>query len=182
MAVNGMSGINMYSAGIGGFESGYTASRSAKLAEDADRFSKMLETEQRMGDALQNAAKPETQARIVESGRLNGDYTSTFRGTFTSPSDKAAAPSGMAHNAPNDATIDKTSVLYEKALEFESYFVKIMLSSMRSSVTKTNLIGEENSFAQTMYEDMLYDELAVTMTKNAGFGLADQIYLELYDK
>ena len=30
-----------------------------------------------------------------------------------------------------------------------------------------------------MYEDMLYDELAVSMTKNAGFGLADQIYLEL---
>jgi flagellar protein FlgJ len=50
---------------------------------------------------------------------------------------------------------------------------------MRSTVTKTNLGGEENSFAQSMYEDMLYDEYAVALTKNSGFGLADQIYLEL---
>jgi flagellar protein FlgJ len=30
-----------------------------------------------------------------------------------------------------------------------------------------------------MYEDMLYDEYATSMTKNAGFGLADQIYMQL---
>jgi flagellar protein FlgJ len=30
-----------------------------------------------------------------------------------------------------------------------------------------------------MYEDMLYDEYAKDYTKNAGFGLADQVYLEV---
>ena len=92
-----------------------------------------------------------------------------------------ALPSGAAANSGSHTaqTIDKTSKLYEKSLELESYFVKIMLSSMRNSVTKTSLNGEENSYAQKMYEDMLYDELATVMTKNAGFGLADQIYMQL---
>ncbi|MBQ3686363.1 MAG: rod-binding protein, partial [Treponema sp.] len=29
------------------------------------------------------------------------------------------------------------------------------------------------------YEDMLYDNYAEALTKDAGFGLADQIYIEL---
>jgi flagellar protein FlgJ len=54
-----------------------------------------------------------------------------------------------------------------------------MLSAMRNSISRSNLTGDQNKFARDMYEDMLYDELTVSMTKNAGFGLADQIYLEL---
>ena len=54
-----------------------------------------------------------------------------------------------------------------------------MLSSMRNTVTKTNLSGKQNEYAQNMYEDMLYDELSTTITKSAGFGLADQIYIQL---
>ena len=48
---------------------------------------------------------------------------------------------------------------------------------MRKTVSKSGLGG--NDFASQMYEDMLYDEYAASMTKNAGFGLADQIYLSL---
>ncbi|MBQ9908877.1 MAG: rod-binding protein, partial [Treponema sp.] len=73
-------------------------------------------------------------------------------------------------------TIDRTSKLYEKSLEMESYVVKMMLSSMRKTVMKAD--GESN-YAKNMYEDMLYDEYATMMTKNAGFGLADQMYLQL---
>lgn len=53
-----------------------------------------------------------------------------------------------------------------------------MVSSMRSTVTKTSLFGGD-SFASQMYEDMMYDEYATQLTKNAGFGLADQVYLQL---
>ena len=60
-------------------------------------------------------------------------------------------------------------------MELESYFVKQMLSSMRKTVMKS----EESDFATQTYEDMLFDEYATSMTKNAGFGLADQIYLQL---
>ena len=122
---------------------------------------------------------------LLPAGKLNGDYTSSFEKTFRALSDKAALPSGAAANdvpvsgAKNEKKIDKTSVLYEKSLELESYIIKIMLSSMRGTLTGASVYGEEPSYAQKMYEDMLYDELAVTMTKNAGFGLADQIYLQL---
>ena len=50
-----------------------------------------------------------------------------------------------------------------------------MLSEMRKTVHKSG----ESDFARQTYEDMLYDEYADSMTKNAGFGLADQIYLSL---
>ena len=122
---------------------------------------------------------------LLPAGKLNGDYTSGFEKTFRALSDKAALSSGAAANdvpvsgAKTEKKIDKTSVLYEKSLELESYIIKIMLSSMRGTLTGASVYGEEPSYAQKMYEDMLYDELAVTMTKHAGFGLADQIYLQL---
>lgn len=122
---------------------------------------------------------------LLPAGKLNGDYTSGFEKTFRALSDKAALPSGAAANdvpvsgAKTEKKIDKTSVLYEKSLELESCIIKIMLSSMRGTLTGASVYGEEPSYAQKMYEDMLYDELAVTMTKHAGFGLADQIYLQL---
>ena len=77
------------------------------------------------------------------------------------------------HAAPR--TIDRTSRLYEKSLEMENYLVKQMLSEMRKTVVKS---GSEDS-ARKIYEDMLFDEYSTMMTKNAGFGLADQMYLQL---
>ena len=129
---------------------------------------------------------------LSAAGKLNGDYTSGFEKAFSHKSDTKALPQGAAHNtssasvraptAAENQTIDKTSVLYEKALELESYFIKIMLSSMRGTLSGTSAYGTEKSYAQKMYEDMMFDELAVSVTKNAGFGLADQIYLELTSK
>ena len=47
------------------------------------------------------------------------------------------------------------------------------------AMRKTVMKSSENDFAKETYEDMLYDEYSVSMTKNGGFGLADQIYLSL---
>jgi flagellar protein FlgJ len=166
MAIDGITG------GISALTGGYQAAQSARVQQETGVFQEMLAQAQKQGQTTQTK----------QSTRLNGDYTSGFAGTFTADADKHAAPRGAAATVNGGKTIDRTSELYEKSLELESYFVKIMLSSMRSTVTKTNLGGEENSFAQNMYEDMLYDEYAVSLTKNAGFGLADQIYLELGGK
>lgn len=121
--------------------------------------------------------------QIAKDGRLNGDITSDFSGAFTSARDKNAPVQGAAANqaAPHSArkTIDKTSRLYEKSMELECFFVKQMLSEMRKTVSKSGMGGD--SFASQMYEDMMYDEYAAQMTKNAGFGLADQIYLSLVE-
>ncbi len=131
------------------------------------------------------------RAVIPFSSELNGDYLSSFKIENPTPNDKVAEPKGMAargnfkdysaEGTSREPTIDKTSVLYEKALELESYFVKIMTQSMRATLSGQTLVGEE-SFASKMYKDMMYDELNRTVTKNAGFGLADHIYLQLNRK
>lgn len=131
--------------------------------------------------AQKKAANTEhiSSSQIAKDGRLNGDIKTGFDGTFSSEADKSSAARGAAANsAPVHGTqkkIDKTSKLYEKSLELESFFVKMMISSMRKTVGASST----TSFAKEMYEDMLYDEYTTALTKNAGFGIADQIYLEL---
>lgn len=120
------------------------------------------------------------------SSMLNGDYLSSFKIENPTDADRHAKPQGVARGMLSYSplgeesinTIDKTSVLYEKALELESYFVKIMMDSMRSTLSEKSILGDE-SFASKMYKDMMYDQLNRTLTKHAGFGLADQIYLQL---
>lgn len=73
--------------------------------------------------------------------------------------------------------IEKDSKLYEQCKELETFIVKTLLDSMRKTVMKSELIDE--GYAGEIYEDMLYDEYAQSMTKNASLGLADQAYLEL---
>lgn len=168
-----MTGINGLSGGLSSITNGYAASQSANLQNEMSKFQNLLDT---------LMTKEENSPKVVDSGRVNGEYTSGFAGTFKSDADKNALPSGFAANSASNSSkkveIDKTSKLYEKSLELESYFVKIMLSSMKNTVQKSGLMGND-SHASKMYEDMLYDELAVSMTKSAGFGLADQIYMEL---
>ena len=88
---------------------------------------------------------------------------------------KAAPPN--AGGGDGKAAVDKTDKLYEQCLELETFLVKTLIGSMRSTIQKSGLIDE--SFAGKMYEDMLYDEYAKALTKNAGFGLAEQAYREL---
>jgi len=73
--------------------------------------------------------------------------------------------------------IDKEDKLYQLCLELETFLVKNLLSSMRSTVQKSGLVDE--GFAGKMYEDMLYEEYAKDYTKNANFGLAEQAYRQL---
>ena len=73
--------------------------------------------------------------------------------------------------------IDKTSELYEACLELETFLIKNLLKSMRSTVQKTKLI--DTGFAGEMYEDMLYDEYAKQFARNAGFGFAELAYRDM---
>jgi peptidoglycan hydrolase FlgJ len=88
-----------------------------------------------------------------------------------------SADNGITAPVVRRSGIDRQSKLYQAALDFESIFVKQMLDSMRKTVTKTGLI--EGGMAEDIFEDMLYEKYATTMTRSAGFGLADQIYLQL---
>jgi flagellar protein FlgJ len=78
---------------------------------------------------------------------------------------------------PKAAPIDKNSELYEMCVELETFLLKTMVKSMRSTVQKTGLI--DTGFAGEMYEDMLYDEYAKSLAKNANFGFAEMAYRDL---
>ncbi|HNY20737.1 MAG TPA: rod-binding protein [Treponemataceae bacterium] len=180
----------MESINLAGRISGSTmATQAGLMAEDA----KAKDMERRFGalvdgvragldDTKGTSARVEREtlssSQVVNDPRLPGDFISSFKIEKPSVADYSAHPVGAAANAGQKGKIDKTSKLYEQALELESYFVKMMLSSMRNTVSKSELTGK-NDFASKMYDDMLYDELARDMTKNAGFGLADQVYLQL---
>ena len=177
---NSTNTVNVPTGGIAGM----SASKMAQTNNEISKFQALIDGIQA---GMENKGSLASE-QIKENGRLNGDFVSGMANAFTNPADKSAMPSGAAANAAGahglaaEGKIDKSSKLYEQALELESYFVKIMLGSMRNTVSKTNLFGEKNSYAQDMYEDMLYDEYASAMTKAAGFGLADQVYLQLAGK
>lgn len=162
--------------------SGNMAMQNAATQREQSKFDDLVKSMQAASAPKKPTTTNVASEQILEEGRINGDWKSGLGGTYTAENDKAAAPRGAAANqagalAATQQTIDRTSKLYEQALELESYFVKIMLSTMRNTIQKSDLYG--NDFASQTYEDMLYDEYAVALTKNAGFGLADEIYLQL---
>ena len=167
--------------GISAITKGEGASLSAKISSEKGKFDALVsEAKSLAKNEATGVGKNLSSAQTSYDGRINGDWTSGFTGAFMAESDKHALPQGAAANQANPHVqpreIDRTSKLYEKSLEMESYIVKMMLSSMRKTVMKAD---GESSYAKNMYEDMLYDEYATMMTKNAGFGLADQMYLQL---
>lgn len=149
-----------------------------KAQETERKFGSLVDGIKAGLDNNENKKSSFSSSEIKNDPRLPGDFISSFTIEHPTQDDHAAKASGAAANIGMKGSVDKTSKLYEQALELESYFVKIMLSSMRSTVTKSSLTGE-NNFASKMYEDMQYDELSRTVTQNAGFGLADQVYLQL---
>lgn len=157
--------MNTISGGYSSITHGESALQGAKISHEKSKFESLLHVSSSM---------------VAKEGRLNGDYGTGFADSYKGADAASSKPIGAAANQANptakQGTIDRTSELYEKSLEMESYIVKMMLSSMRKTIVRAD---GSNDFARNMYEDMLYDEYATAMTKNAGFGLADQMYLQL---
>ncbi len=163
--------------GISSITMGQSAMSSARISEEQGKFQSVLNELMASKEGIGNNL---ASSQVAKEGRLNGDYATGFAGTFTSESDKNSAPRGAAANGAHfgaaQPKIDRTSKLYEKSLEMENYLVKMMVSQMRKTVMKAD---GQNDFARNMYEDMLFDEYTTALTKNGGFGLADQMYLQL---
>lgn len=81
----------------------------------------------------------------------------------------------------NSLKTEKNSdiALKKVAQEFESIFVNIMLKSMRSA----NAVFEKDSLMQSneskMYRDMYDQQLALSLSKGRGLGIADALYKQL---
>jgi len=150
---------------------------------------------------LRNLGTANMGAMHLDSFRLGGNAAgrdrspavdlSSFEETLrnaaarSAPTDAAASPAPAPNLSPVSprsiipvgVTIDRDSDLFQQCLELETFLVKTLVNSMRSTVQRSGLI--EQSFAGEMYEDMLFDERARQLTQNASFGLAEMAYLEL---
>lgn len=77
---------------------------------------------------------------------------------------------GVMPNTP----IDRSSDLYKAAVEFEALFIGTMLKAMRQTVPRGPI--NNGGFAEEVFDDMLWEERARTLARNARFGLADMLY------
>ncbi len=75
----------------------------------------------------------------------------------------------QAKNRPDQAA-------EQVAQQFESIFIQMMLSSMRSAVPKEGLF---NSNQMETYNDMLDQQMSVTIAEQGGIGLAEVIVRQL---
>ena len=78
----------------------------------------------------------------------------------------------------NGKAMDKK--LMETCVEMESIFVAKMFKEMRKSVHKSEWL--HGGFAEEIFEDMLYDEYSLNVSKNSKLGLASMLYDELSRK
>jgi Rod binding domain-containing protein len=67
--------------------------------------------------------------------------------------------------------------LMDVCIQAESLFVGKMLKAMRNTVPKGEFL--HGGFAEDIFEDMLYDEYAVSMSRTSNLGLARMMYDEL---
>lgn len=67
--------------------------------------------------------------------------------------------------------------LREVCTNLESVFLNMMFKSMRSTVQKSDLMGE--SFATQTYEDMLYENFAEEAAKSNSLGIGEMLYKQL---
>jgi len=183
MAVKGVSGLGI----TGTLSNGQEAIKEAKAESEKGRFMSLINKMKESASSSQSKESPKigsglSSSQVSSNHRLNGDYTQGFYNFYVSESDKNAKPEGFAATSKTAngkaPVIDKTSELYAQSKELENYMVKMMLSSARKTIQKSELFGK-NDYARDMYEDMMYDNYAESLTKNSHFGLADQIYIEL---
>jgi len=67
--------------------------------------------------------------------------------------------------------------LWDTCVEAESLFVGKMLKEMKKTVPKNEWL--HGGQAEDIFEDMLYDEYSLNMSKNYNFGMAKLLYDEM---
>jgi len=70
--------------------------------------------------------------------------------------------------------------LWDVCVEAESLFVAKMIKEMKKTVPKNEWL--HGGHAEEIFEDMLYDQYALNMSKNADFGMAKLLYDEMSRK
>jgi len=80
---------------------------------------------------------------------------------------------------PEKAKKDDAALL-KACQDFEQIFLHMLLKEMRSTIPDSGLT--EKSTAREIFEDMYDEELATTMSKNNGIGIAKMLYEQMKTK
>lgn len=81
-------------------------------------------------------------------------------------------------NSSTPADTVKQRKLRNACHDFEAIMLKQILDSMRKSIPKSGLLGEEG-YAEKMYQSMRDDELTKEMARGKGMGLGEVLYKQL---
>lgn len=68
------------------------------------------------------------------------------------------------------------SKLKKACIDFEALILKQMLTQMRNTITKSDLL--DNSYAHEMFQSMQDEQLADKLAQSGGIGLAQMMYLQ----
>ena len=123
---------------------------------------------------LDSSYVPFSSASVPES---QTGATGAFERLLKKAQEKDSSTNSFSPARKNPPPIDKNDRLYELCMDLETFMIKNLLKSMRSTIQKSKFI--DPGFAGEMYEDMLYDEYAKTFARNAGLGFAEMAYREL---
>ena len=74
----------------------------------------------------------------------------------------------------------KEEKLLSACRDFEAFFLQKMLSLMRESIPKSDLLGP--SYARDTFQNMLDGEMARKLSRSGGMGLADSLFQQLARK
>lgn len=108
-----------------------------------------------------------------------GSSLSVDKGTSFAENLERAAAEVKQKNNPTTSTAKsgEDAKLRVACKEMEAVFLNMMLSGMRATVPKGNLLG--NSSQEQMLTSLLDTELTKNMAQAGGMGLADMLYRQL---
>lgn len=122
-------------------------------------------------------------SNVYDTLRLHNVGTEKIKQRYSGKKDFLA----LLNKAVDDSTVkpdtrvkEKDEKLMHVCIEMESLFVARMLREMRNTVHKNALL--HGGFAEEVFEDMLYDEYALRLSKTSSLGLAKMLYEELSKK
>ena len=122
---------------------------------------------QRMNDSLKNSKSNSTFEEALQK-----EVNESIQGRVST------SPIRLPQNIKAEVAADPyRKKLFDASVEFESIFVKMMLSQMKKSVEKSGLI--DGGHAEEIFDDMLYDEYAKNISKTESLGIAEEIYKSL---
>ncbi len=100
--------------------------------------------------------------------------------SFADALSNAIKDGGTGPAADKSKQVKQEKRLWDACIEMESLLVGRMLKEMRKTVQKSGWIN--GGSAEEIFEDMLYDEYALSLSRNSNLGMAKMLYNELKQK